>query len=180
MRLLSRLRRSFIAARPDVFVGIDAPDTNLRLARRLHRGRHSDRAVRQPAGMGLAAGPRAHIHESVDLVLCLLPFEKRFYDGQGVPAEFVGHPLADAIPIAVDRAAARAALDLPPRREIVALLPGSRRGEVTRLAGGFRARPRPGSRAQRPGLRFVAPMASAGGAGDFFAGARARRARRLQ
>ena len=66
-----------------------------------------------------------HIHESVDLVLCLLPFEKRFYDGQGVAAEFVGHPLADAIPLEVDRSRRAAALDLPADAEIVALLPAA-------------------------------------------------------
>ena len=101
-----------------------------------------------------------HIHESVDLVLCLLPFEKRFYDGQGVAAEFVGHPLADAIPIEVDRSAARRALDLPADAQIVALLPGSRRGEVSRLAEDFAATAA-WLLERRPTLRFIAPMASA-------------------
>jgi lipid-A-disaccharide synthase len=100
-----------------------------------------------------------HIHQSVDLVLCLLPFEKRFYDGQGVAAEFVGHPLADAIPIEVDRAAARVELDLPAEAEIVALLPGSRRGEVSRLAEDFAATAA-WLLERRPGIRFIAPMAS--------------------
>jgi lipid-A-disaccharide synthase len=99
------------------------------------------------------------MHESIDLVLCLLPFEKRFYDGQGITAEFVGHPLADAIPLRVDRGAARAALNLPADARIVALLPGSRRGEVTRLADDF-ARTALWMAAQRPGLLFIAPMAN--------------------
>jgi lipid-A-disaccharide synthase len=95
----------------------------------------------------------------VDLVLCLLPFEKRFYDEHGMHAEFVGHPLADAIPMTVDRQAARSALGLDATAQIVALLPGSRRGEVARLAGDFAATVR-WLAARRPQLKFIAPMAS--------------------
>jgi lipid-A-disaccharide synthase len=172
MSLLSRLRRSFIAARPDVFVGIDAPDTNLRLARRLHAAGIPTVQYVSPQVWAWRQSRVQHIHESVDLVLCLLPFEKRFYDGQGVAAEFVGHPLADAIPIDVDRAAARRALDLPAGAEIVALLPGSRRGEVTRLAEDFAATAA-WLLERRPGIEFVAPMASAA-TREIFSGALAR------
>src|ERR1700683_1352279 len=136
-RLISRLRAAFIAARPDVFVGIDAPDTNLRLAKRLHAAGIPTVQYVSPQVWAWRQSRVRHIHESVDLVLCLLPFEKRFYDGQGVAAQFVGHPLADAIPIEVDRTAARAALGLSPDAEVVALLPGSRRGEGSRLAEDF-------------------------------------------
>jgi lipid-A-disaccharide synthase len=93
-------------------------------------------------------------------VLCLLPFERRFYENRGVAAEFVGHPLADAIPLVVDRARARALLGLPADAEVVALLPGSRLGEVGRLAQDFAATVA-WLAARRPRLRFVAPMASA-------------------
>jgi len=110
---------------------------------------------------------RVHsIHESVDLVLCLLPFEKRFYDKQSVRAEFVGHPLADAIALDVDRRAARVALDLRSDAQVVALLPGSRRGEVGRLAADFAATAR-WMAAQRPDLVFIAPMASEAARGTF-------------
>jgi lipid-A-disaccharide synthase len=88
-----------------------------------------------------------------------LPFEKRFYENRGVAAEFVGHPLADAIPLTVDRAHARALLSLPAEAEVVALLPGSRRGEVGRLAEDFAATVA-WLAAERPRLRFIAPMAS--------------------
>jgi lipid-A-disaccharide synthase len=159
-RLLSRLRRSFIAERPDVFVGIDAPDTNLRLARGLHRAGIPTVQYVSPQVWAWRQSRVQRIHESVDLVLCLLPFEKRFYDGQGVKAEFVGHPLADAIPVTVDRAAARAALGLPANGDMVALLPGSRRGEVMRLAEDFAATAAYLAE-KRPGLAFIAPMASA-------------------
>ena len=94
-------------------------------------------------------------------MLCLLPFEKRFYDEHGMRAEFVGHPLADAIPMTVDRAAARRELGIDPGAQLVALLPGSRRGEVARLAQDFAATAR-WLAERRPQLEFVAPMASAG------------------
>ena len=174
-RLISRLRAAFIAARPDVFVGIDAPDTNLRLARSLHRAGIPTVQYVSPQVWAWRQRRVHTIHESVDLVLCLLPFERKFYENQGVAAEFVGHPLADAIPLVVDRAAARARLGLPDAGEVVALLPGSRRGEVTRLAADF-ARTAVWLAQHRPGIRFVAPMASDGGAGDFFTRAQAHSA----
>jgi lipid-A-disaccharide synthase len=159
-RLIAHLRASFIAARPDVFVGIDAPDTNLRLARKLHQAGIPTVQYVSPQVWAWRQGRVHTIHESVDLVLCLLPFERKFYEHQGVAAEFVGHPLADAIPLTVDRAAARAHLGLPAAGEIIALLPGSRRGEVTRLAADF-ARTAVWLAQHRPGIGFVAPMASA-------------------
>ncbi len=160
LRLLARIREMFLKARPDVFVGIDAPDTNLRLARRLHAAGIPTVQYVSPQVWAWRQGRARSIHESVDLVLCLLPFEKRFYDAHGMHAEFVGHPLADAIPLEVDRPAARRALGLDDDAQVVALLPGSRRGEVTRLAEDFAATAR-WLAAQRPGLLFVAPMASA-------------------
>jgi lipid-A-disaccharide synthase len=159
-RLLSRLKRMFLTARPDVFVGIDAPDTNLRLARRLHAAGIPTVQYVSPQVWAWRQGRARSIGESVDLVLCLLPFEKRFYDEHGIRAEFVGHPLADAIPEQVDRDAARRALNLDLDASVVALLPGSRRGEVARLAADFAATAR-WLAAQRPALKFIAPMASA-------------------
>ena len=160
VRLLARIRDRFLAARPDVFVGIDAPDTNLRLARRLHAAGIPTVQYVSPQVWAWRQGRARSMRESVDLVLCLLPFEKSFYDEHGIPAEFVGHPLADAIPLTVDRQAARTALKIDPGAQVVALLPGSRRGEVTRLARDFAATAR-WLAAQRPQLVFVAPMASA-------------------
>jgi lipid-A-disaccharide synthase len=182
LRLFARLRRSFIAARPDVFVGIDAPDSNLRIARGLHAAGIPTVQYVSPQVWAWRQSRVHTIHEAVDLVLCLLPFEKRFYESQRVPAEFVGHPLADAIPLVVDRAAARAALDLPPPvagpgPRVVALLPGSRRGEVGRLADEF-ARTAAWMAAQRPDLVFIAPMASAA-TRSLFAAALGRHAPRV-
>lgn len=158
-RLLARIRRRFLAARPDVFVGIDAPDSNLRLAGPLRAAGIPTVQYVSPQVWAWRQGRARSMRESVDLVLCLLPFEKGFFDDQGIRAEFVGHPLADAIPLVVDRAAARAALGIAADAQVVALLPGSRRGEVARLGADFAATAR-WLALQRPELRFIAPMAS--------------------
>jgi len=160
LALRARIRRAFIAAQPDVFVGIDAPEFNLGLAAALRRAGIPTVQYVSPQVWAWRQSRVRSMRDSIDLVLCLLPFEKRFYDEQGLAAEFVGHPLADAIPLEVDRGAARAALGLPDDAQIVALLPGSRRGEVTRLAADFAATAR-WLAARRPALKFIAPMASA-------------------
>ncbi len=159
-RLLARIKRMFLTARPDVFIGIDAPDSNLRVAQRLHAAGIPTVQYVSPQVWAWRQGRARKIRNSVDLVLCLLPFEKRFYDEHGIRAEFVGHPLADAIPENVDRESARRALGLATEASVVALLPGSRRGEVARLAADFAATARWLAQ-QRPDLKFIAPMASA-------------------
>jgi lipid-A-disaccharide synthase len=178
LRLLARIGDMFLAARPDVFIGIDAPDTNLRLARRLHAAGIPTVQYVSPQVWAWRQSRVRSIHETVDLVLCLLPFEKRFYDEHGMRAEFVGHPLADAIPMTVDRQAARRELGIDSSVEVVALLPGSRRGEVARLAEEFAATAR-WLAAQRPQLEFIAPMASTA-TRDIFARALARHAPGLE
>jgi lipid-A-disaccharide synthase len=174
LRLRARMRTSFRRAKPDVFVGIDAPEFNLGLARALRRSGVPTVQYVSPQVWAWRQNRVRTMHQSVDLVLCLLPFEKRFYDGQGMAAEFVGHPLADAIPLDVDRVRARADLGLPQDGRIVALLPGSRRGEVTRLAKDF-ARTARWMADERAGLTFIAPLASAA-TREIFAAALARTA----
>jgi lipid-A-disaccharide synthase len=178
LRLLARIGDMFLAARPDVFIGIDAPDTNLRLARRLHAAGIPTVQYVSPQVWAWRQSRVRSIHETVDLVLCLLPFEKRFYDEHGMRAEFVGHPLADAIPMTVDRQAARRELGIDSSVEVVALLPGSRRGEVARLAEEFAATAR-WLAGQRPQLEFIAPMASTA-TRDIFARGLARHAPGLE
>jgi lipid-A-disaccharide synthase len=165
---LLKLRRSlvtrFLEARPDVVVGIDVPDFNLGLTKRLKRGGLRTVQYVSPQVWAWRQGRVKTIGQSVDLVLCLLPFETEFYAQHGVRAEFVGHPLADQIPLQIDRAAARDALGIDPSALVVALLPGSRMGEVERLGADFVraaawiAARRPGAGAAR--TKFVAPMAS--------------------
>ena len=159
LRLRARVRREFLRAAPDVFVGIDAPEFNLGLARELRAAGIPTVQYVSPQVWAWRQSRVHSIHRSVDLVLCLLPFEARFYENRGVAAEFVGHPLADAIPVIVDRPRARAELNLAADAPVVALLPGSRRGEVGRLAVDFAATARWLAR-QRPSLQFIAPMAT--------------------
>jgi lipid-A-disaccharide synthase len=161
-RLLA-LRRTLVArfaqAQPDVFVGIDVPDFNLGIEKRLKaKGLRTVQYV-SPQVWAWRQGRVRTIGQSCDLVLCLLPFETEFYARHGVRAEFVGHPLADQIPLDVDREGARRALGLDSTATVVALLPGSRLGEVQRLAADFISAAA-WMAARKHGMRFVAPMAS--------------------
>ena len=159
-RLRRTMRSRFLAERPDVFIGVDAPEFNLNLAPALHEAGVPTVQYVSPQVWAWRQGRVGKMARFLDLVLCLLPFEKRFYDEHGLAAEFVGHPLADQVPLEPDRAAARAALGLEQQAEVVALLPGSRRGEVARLGADF-AGAAAWLAARRPGIRFVAPMANA-------------------
>lgn len=166
LRLRSNLRARFLAAKPDVFIGIDSPEFNLGLERQLKRAGLKTVQYVSPQVWAWRQGRVKTIGESCDLVLCLLPFEPPFYAEHRVRAEFVGHPLADQIPMQVDRAAARRELGLSPDARVLALLPGSRRGEVERLGADFAAAAR-ALAARVPGLQVIAPMASRS-IGDLF------------
>lgn len=162
-RLLS-LRRSllrrFLEARPDVFVGIDAPEFNLGLEKKLKAAGLRTVQYVSPQVWAWRQGRVRTIGQACDLVLCLLPFETEFYAQHGVRAEFVGHPLADQIPLDIDRDGARRALGIDASSRVIALLPGSRLGEVGKLGADFIAATS-WIAAREPGARFVAPMASA-------------------
>lgn len=160
---LLRIRRAivthFLAYPPDVFVGVDAPDFNLGVEQRLRaRGIRTVHYV-SPSVWAWRQGRVKKIARSVDRMLTLFPFEAAFYQDHGVPVRFVGHPLADMIPQRVDAAAARASLKLPAEGALIALLPGSRAGEVGRLADVFVATVDRLVR-QRPGLRFAVALAN--------------------
>lgn len=161
---LWRLRRALLAraraAGIRLFVGVDAPGFNLSLARGLHASGVRCVQVVSPQVWAWRSWRVAGMARTLERVLCLLPFEPEFYAGRGLAAEFVGHPLADQIPLEPDRAAARAALGLAATDTVVALLPGSRRGEVERLAFDFIAAAA-WLHERRPGLRFVLPAANA-------------------
>nr|WP_298166885.1 lipid-A-disaccharide synthase [uncultured Pseudomonas sp.] len=160
--LLMRRRRlisTLIEAKPDVFIGIDAPDFNLGLELKLRRAGIKTVHYVSPSVWAWRQKRVLQIREACDLMLCLFPFEAQFYDEYQVPVRFVGHPLADAIPAQADRAAAREALELPQDSHVVALMPGSRGGEVLRLGSLFLdAAVR--LRTLRPGVRFVLPCAN--------------------
>jgi lipid-A-disaccharide synthase len=160
LRLRASLTKRFLATRPDVFVGIDAPEFNLGLARRLHTKGLTTVQYVSPQVWAWRQGRVRDMGSACDLVLCLLPFETAFYSRHGVRAVFVGHPLADQIPLEVDRQAARAALGLDASATFIALLPGSRVGEVERLGVDF-LQAAAWLAERRPDLRFIAPMATA-------------------
>jgi lipid-A-disaccharide synthase len=140
---LLRLRKTFaerlLAEPPDLFVGIDSPDFNLPLAAKLKAAGIVTAQYVSPQVWAWRQSRVAHIARAVDLVLCVLPFETEFYAKHGVAARFVGHPLADDIPLRVDQGEARDALGIDRAATVLALLPGSRRAEVTRLAAPFLA-----------------------------------------
>jgi lipid-A-disaccharide synthase len=162
LRLRSRVRQEILARRPEAFVGIDAPEFNLGLAGWLKsRGLRTVQYV-SPQVWAWRQGRVRHIGKSVDLVLCVLPFEVEFYARHAVRAEFVGHPLADQIPRVVDRDAARGALGLDASGAVIALLPGSRMAEVERLGAAFAGTALELQNRLSPPPLFVAPMASAG------------------
>jgi len=159
LRLRASLTRRFTEARPDVFIGIDAPAFNMGLAQRLRSTGIKTVQYVAPQVWAWRQGRVSQIRKSVDLVLCLLPFEVDFFGQHAVPATFVGHPLADQIPLEVDRRKARETLGFDATTNLIALLPGSRAGEVERLAKDFIEASR-WLAVRRPQMQFVAPMAS--------------------
>ncbi|EZI29331.1 lipid-A-disaccharide synthase [Pseudomonas extremaustralis] len=152
------LIQTLIEEKPDVFIGIDAPDFTLNIELKLRQAGIKTVHYVSPSVWAWRQKRVLKIREGCDLMLTLLPFEAKFYEEQGVPVRFVGHTLADAIPLQADRSAARAELGLPDG-PLVALMPGSRGGEVGRLASVFfDAAER--LQALKPGVRFVLPCAS--------------------
>jgi len=160
LRLIFRdLEQRLSADLPDLYIGIDAPDFNLRLERRLRpRGLRTLHYV-SPSVWAWRPGRVRVLREACDHVLCLLPFEAAFLHQHDVPATFVGHPLADEIQPDPDRALARTALGLPVTGPIVAMLPGSRAGELERLSPVFAATAA-WLHARLPDLTVIVPMAT--------------------
>jgi lipid-A-disaccharide synthase len=157
--LRRRLLRDMVRRRPHVFVGIDAPAFNIGLEAKLRAQGIATVQYVSPQVWAWRQGRVRSIAAACDLVLCLFPFETQFYSEHGVRAQFVGHPLADQIPLDTDRGLARRELGLAPQGTVIALLPGSRLGEVRRLGEDF-LRAAVWLQGQRPEATFIAPMAS--------------------
>jgi lipid-A-disaccharide synthase len=159
LRLRQALRTRLLAWQPDVFVGIDAPDFNLGVERWLkQRGIRTVHYV-SPSVWAWREKRAAKIGESADRVLCLFPMEPPIYARHGVDARFVGHPFADEMALDPDRAAARMRLELPLDATVLAVLPGSRLGEIRRLGAIFlEAAARVAQ--EIPGLQVVIPAAN--------------------
>ncbi|MGL9760232.1 MAG: lipid-A-disaccharide synthase [Symbiopectobacterium sp.] len=162
-RLLSirrDLTQRFTELAPDVFVGIDAPDFNITLegylkARSIHTIHYAS-----PSVWAWRQKRVFKIERATDLVLAFLPFEKTFYDKFNVPCRFIGHTMADAMPLQPDKLAARAHLGIAPERHCLALLPGSRKAEVEMLSADF-LRSAQLLRQRYPDLAVLVPLVNA-------------------
>jgi lipid-A-disaccharide synthase len=152
-----QLGERLLRERPNVFIGVDAPDFNLGLEARLRGGGIKTVQFVSPSIWAWRPDRVHQIGRAVDHVLCLFPFEPALYAAHGIPATYVGHPLADAIPLEVPREQSRLALGLASDDVVVALLPGSRRSEIEYIAPRVLAAAALMQRA-RPGLRFVLPL----------------------
>jgi len=146
-----------LAQRPDVFIGVDAPDFNLGLEARLKSQGIKTVHFVSPSIWAWRGGRIHKIHRSVDHMLCLFPFEPQIYNDHGIAATFVGHPLADTIPLDVPRAQARQTLGVADSTPLIAVLPGSRGGEIRFIAPAFLQAVALMAR-QRPDVRFVLPV----------------------
>lgn len=159
LRIRANLAARLAADRPDLFIGVDAPDFNLGLEARLKRAGIPTVHYVSPSIWAWRAGRLPAIGRAADRVLALFPFEPPIYARAGIDATFVGHPLADEMPLEPDRADARAQLRLADSATAVALLPGSRRGELEAHADLF-IDTALRLAARRPGTRFFVPLAT--------------------
>ncbi len=152
----NQLAERLLQSRPDLFIGVDAPDFNLDLEARLKAAGIRTVHFVSPSIWAWRGKRIEKIRQAVDAVLCIFPFEPEIYAKQGIRAKYVGHPLADTIPLEVPRAAARQALGLGDG-PVVALLPGSRRSEIQYIAPRLFAAAAEMAKL-RPGLRFIMPV----------------------
>ncbi|MCK4743588.1 MAG: lipid-A-disaccharide synthase [Sulfuriflexus sp.] len=155
----NQLRDHFIANPPDAFIGIDAPDFNLTLLEQLREKGIPTIQYVSPQVWAWRRYRVRKIARAVDCVLALFPFEAEFYREHDVPVQFVGHPFADQIPLATDKAPARVNLNLPENATIIAMLPGSRVSEVRHLAETF-LKTANYCYQQRKDIHFVIPFAN--------------------
>ena len=155
----SGLKRRLLSDRPDLFIGIDAPDFNLGLEARLKAAGIPTVHYVSPSIWAWRPERIHSIGKAVERILVLFPFEAPLYEKEGIPVTFVGHPLADAMPLEPDRAEARAQLRLPSAAVPVALLPGSRMNELELHADLVIDTARELAK-NRPEIRFFVPLAT--------------------
>lgn len=160
LKIRRDLTQRFTALRPDVFVGIDAPDFNITLEGRLKRAGIRTIHYVSPSVWAWRQKRVFKIGRNTDLVLAFLPFEKAFYDRFEVPCRFIGHTMADAMPLQPDKLAARRELGIAADALCLALLPGSRNAEVEMLSADF-LKTAQRLRLRYPALEIVVPLVNA-------------------
>jgi lipid-A-disaccharide synthase len=156
----SQLKQRLLADKPDVFIGVDAPDFNLDLEAELKAQGIKTVHFVSPSVWAWRAHRVKKIYASVDHVLCIFPFEPALLAQHGIAATYVGHPLANVIPLVPDRTRARAQLGLSPKDVVVAILPGSRESEVANLALRF-FQAAALMRCAQPAIKFIVPAVPA-------------------
>ncbi len=156
-KLRNRLIRDWVQNPPDLFVGIDAPDFNLKIEKKLFQAGIPAVHYVSPSFWAWREGRVKKMVNAMSLMLTLFPFEVDFYKEHGINAEFTGHPLADEIPVDADPITARKQLDLPDGNFILAVLPGSRMGEIKRIAPDF-LKGLKLIHQKNPDWQFVAPL----------------------
>ena len=159
MRIRSRLGDALLGQRPGLFIGVDASDFNLDLERRLKQSGIPTVHYVSPSVWAWRRWRVRRVARSATHLLAMFPFEPALYVQSGLPVTYVGHPLADIIPLKVDKTAARAQLRLPSRKLVVALLPGSRRSELEHMAEAFILAAHR-FRQEVPEVHFVCPLAT--------------------
>ncbi|MCR8923981.1 lipid-A-disaccharide synthase [Dasania sp. GY-MA-18] len=159
LRIRRSLKEHFIAKPPDLFLGIDSPDFNLDLELALRKAGLLTAHYVSPSVWAWRSGRVHKIAKAVDRMLTLFPFEAQFYHQHNVPVSFIGHPLADKFPLQNDQQQAQQALGLSADKPLVALLPGSRGGEVAMLGEAFIETAR-WCLHQRSDLQFILPAAN--------------------
>lgn len=155
LSIRKQLGTRLISNRPDVFIGVDAPDFNFGLEARLREAGIKTVHFVCPSIWAWRPERVETIRRAADHVLCLFPFEPEILHKAGIGATYVGHPLADAIPMEPPRAASREALGLPADDTVIALLPGSRKSEIKYIAPALIGATR---LLARPGRRFILPV----------------------
>jgi lipid-A-disaccharide synthase len=158
-RIIRELEARLLADPPDLYIGIDAPDFNLRIERTVRAADIPTVHYVSPSVWAWRSGRVRVLREACDQVLCLLPFEADFLHRHQVPAVFVGHPLADELPADPDPLAARRQLGLTGPGRVLAIMPGSRGGELERLGTVFAETAR-WLQLRLPDISFIAPMAT--------------------
>jgi lipid-A-disaccharide synthase len=157
LRIYGDVSQRWLSVPPDVFIGVDAPDFNLRLEEKLHKKGIPTVHFVSPSIWAWRYERIHQIRRAVSRMLVLFPFEQAIYEKEGIPVSYVGHPMADAIELVPDRLAARAALGIESDAPTVALMPGSRSSEIRLMAPRFLEAAQK-LHAREPNLVFLVPM----------------------